>query len=328
MKITVFGCKNTTLHFCRTLHKKGFTISLVTISPESGKKNNVAGYEDLTKWPDLFDEIYVAETYALKSDTDHQHFVDHSPNDVGFCIGWQRIIPSNVLEQFKFGVFGMHGSSKDLPYGRGRSPMNWSIIEGRKWFYTNLFRYLPGVDDGPILDTITFSIQPSDTAETLHYKNTLSMINLVLKNFESIISGTASLKKQPKVTPTYYSKRQAKDGTIDWSDDIYNIDRLIKAVAPPFYGAIGYIKGREIKLYRAEVFYTDAENNPFLSNDVGEIVDVFPNGKFLVRCSGGVLIVHDYDKGALKSLDPHTFFDHQPSPFLGFQRNDHGFFDI
>ena len=47
----------------------------------------------------------------------------------------KRLIPIDILEQFSVGAFGMHGSSMDLPLGRGRSPLNWSLIEGRKFFY-------------------------------------------------------------------------------------------------------------------------------------------------------------------------------------------------
>ena len=28
-------------------------------------------------------------------------------------MGWQRIIPTEVLECFEYGVFGMHGSSRN-----------------------------------------------------------------------------------------------------------------------------------------------------------------------------------------------------------------------
>ena len=107
-----------------------------------------------------------------------EYFKQNSPY-IGFAIGWQRLIPENILNCFECGVFGMHGSSQDLPFGKGRSPMNWSLIEGRKWFYTNLFKYENGIDNGDIIGKDCFSIQESDTAETLHYKNLLSFFNIL-----------------------------------------------------------------------------------------------------------------------------------------------------
>ena len=68
--------------------------------------------------------------------------------------------------------------------------MNWSIIEGRKYFYTNLFKYNPGVDDGDIVDTVKFSITSKDNAETMHYKNMISMKFLILKNLSDFFNNT------------------------------------------------------------------------------------------------------------------------------------------
>ena len=76
---------------------------------------------------------------------------------------------------------------------------------------------------------------------------------------------------------------------------------------------------------RAAIFYTDIETHPFKEAKFGQVVDVFPNNKFLVRCSGGVLLVHDY-KGASPAVGSN--FDISDSPFKRFKRNDYGFFDI
>ena len=129
----------------------------------------------------------------------------------------------------------MHGSSQNLPFGKGRSPLNWSIIEGRKHFYTNLFKYNSGIDSGPILDTVCFSILPHDNIETLHYKNTLAMVQIISRNLKMFKSGKLILKTQKNIHSTFYPKRDPEDGEIDWNDNINNIDRLIKAVTTPFF---------------------------------------------------------------------------------------------
>ena len=56
-------------------------------------------------------------------------------------MGWQRLIPDNILSSTKIGIFGMHGSSEGLPKGRGRSPLNWSLILNYKYFSTSLIKY-------------------------------------------------------------------------------------------------------------------------------------------------------------------------------------------
>ena len=324
MLIHLFGCKDTTLHITRALNKQGFEVSLITIPPDIALKNEVAGYLDLTLHKEEYKQIHTLQSYSIKDKRDIDFFYNHDFK-LAFCIGWQRLIPSNVLKQFKLGVHGMHGSSRNLPFGKGRSPMNWSIIEGRKWFSTNLFKYKVGVDNGPIVDTITFSINNLDTAETLHFKNTLSMCAIIKKNIESLVTGKVIYKIQElEKHSTFYPKRNPLDGLIDWRDDVFNIDRLIRAVAPPFYGAIALKNKRELKIFRSSIFYTDIESHPFIKSLFGEVVDIFPNGKFLVRCSGGVILFHDFNGIDIELGD---VLDECETPFLKFPRNIYGYFD-
>ena len=78
-------------------------------------------------------------------------------------------------------------------------------------------------------------------------------------------------------------------------------------------------------IYRASIFFTDVEDHPFIESSIGEIVDVFPSNKFLVRCSNGVLIVHEYSGPTPQATD---CFLCQESPFTRFSRNEYGFFDV
>lgn len=325
MNVILFGCKDTTLHVARFLKDLCDTVTLVTISPQKGKEQEVAGYVDLVPYASLFEKIHIAKRYDLKSDDDLS-FLKSIQCDLGIAVGWQRLVPPEILQLFSVGVFGMHGSAQDLPFGRGRSPMNWSIIEGRGWFYTNLFRYQAGVDDGPIMDTDCFSINESDTAESLHYKNTLSLIKLLRDNWHHFERGELNLKQQKAGHGSYYPKRNPSDGLIDWADAIANTERLIRAVTRPFYGAFSYLDAHEVRIYRASVFYTDLETHQFKDKAYGEVCDVFPNGKFLVRCNGGVLLVHEHESD-VAPLVRGQILESPQEKLRTFPRNRHGFFD-
>ena len=326
MKMKLFGCKDTTLHISKFLNELNIEIDLITISPEVAKKHDIAGYADLTKHKKLFNSIYLSSSYNLLDKNDVGYFNELKDCDLALCIGWQRLIPSYILKLFSTGIFGMHGSSRNLPFGKGRSPMNWSIIEGRKFFTTNLFKYQNGIDNGPIIDSVTFSINENDTAETLHYKNTISMCSILEKNFNALKANDFISKEQNnKDGGSLYPKRDPSDGIIDWRDDIYNIEKLIRSVTNPFFGAIAYNNKKELKIYRASIFYTDLEEHPFKSSEFGEVLEVFPNQKFLIRCSGGVLIIHEYSNfNLLKG----TILSEKKSPFYKFKRNIYGFFDV
>ena len=100
---------------------------------QKNKKIIIPDYYDLKKeFGDSID-VYQVNRYDLKDKSDIQKIKDFKI-DIAFCIGWQRLIPAEILSSVSVGIFGMHGSSQNLPKGRGRSPMNWSIIENRKYF--------------------------------------------------------------------------------------------------------------------------------------------------------------------------------------------------
>ena len=257
-KVAVFGCKTTTLFLLDALRDFLDVSVVVTISPQMGSKAEVADYADVRSHCEKHGiDCYTAASYSLKNEADQKWFAAN-PVDVGFVAGWQRLLPAEVLATFSVGVFGMHGSADDLPIGRGRSPMNWALLEGRTHFFTNLFKYDPGVDSGDVLDTFVFSIKATDTAETMHFKNVLAMKALVQKNEDVLMRGTPELKRQrDDLTPTYYPKRSPADSEIDWSSDVGQIEAHIRAVAPPFNGAFSAIGGANIRILRAAIFETD-----------------------------------------------------------------------
>ena len=205
--------------------------------------------------------------------------------------------------------------------------MNWSLIEGRKIFYTNLFKYKAGADDGDVIDTIGFGINDQDTAETLHYKNTLSMVEMIKRNAARFESGELDYQMQDdSVTPTYYPKRAPDDSLIDWNAPIDNIERFIRGVAPPFNGAFTFYGDTRISIFRAAIFELDSGSLGFKTARWGEIIEVFGNGKFLVR-PWGILIIHDFVADELV-LSPGMRLGSGARSVKYFPRNVHGGHDL
>ena len=228
----IFGCKHTTKFLIESLSDKMIIDYLITIDEEKGKKFDVADYCDLTETANKYGiNVYKSKTYSLKRKEDIE-YINSLNIDIAFVAGWQRIVPGKILDGMSIGSFGMHGSSMDLPLGRGRSPMNWSIIEGRNYFYTNLFKYDSGVDSGDVLDTFKFDITHRDTAETMHFKNTLAMKYLIERNLDKLSSGDFTLKKQKDITPTYYPKRTPRNLSKPEAPDHF-ISLLINFITMP-----------------------------------------------------------------------------------------------
>ncbi|SMO35951.1 methionyl-tRNA formyltransferase [Solitalea koreensis] len=321
-KIAVFGCKQTTKFILDALGDKVPVSLLITIDPYLARENEVADYYDFSEIGNLV-KVYSAQSYSLKSQGDI-NFINAQQIDIAFVIGWQRLLPESILDNLTIGAFGMHGSSLNLPLGRGRSPMNWSIIEDRKVFYTNLFKFNSGIDSGDIVDSFKFTITERDNAATMHFKNTLAMKYLIEKNLAKLLKNEQLLHKQPAIIPTYYPKRNPDDSLIEWDRDLYYIERFIRAVTKPFNGAFSFLNGEKMVIFQSQPF--DVHEFGYDNEEPGTIVEVLTNEAFLVKCFGGLLLVTDFVfKGLLKRG---MRFGNNGTIVTDFQLNKFGFYDI
>jgi len=314
-KVAVVGCKHTTKDLILGLRREGYLIDhCLTLDPDKGKEHKVAGFYDLR--PFLKESgipFTTAKTYSLKDIEDKQRLLDLEL-DMLLVAGWQRLIPDWWLEKLSVGAFGMHGSSKPLPHGRGRSPMNWSLIQNKNIFYTHLFQYKAGVDDGPIVGVQTFDITPFDTCLTLHFKNMISMTKLASENLPDLLTGKARLLPQNTEGATYYPKREAEDGLIFWEDKTFDIYNHIRAVTDPFPGAFTYLNNepsKKIIIWEAIPFDTHLK---WPKSSPGLILEVFFDGKFVVKTGDSTLLVTGYEGHTFTDQDVGLILSHLNLP--------------
>jgi methionyl-tRNA formyltransferase len=295
-RLGVVGCKHTTRDFIVGLSRAGVTIDhCVTIGPEKAIQQRVAGYYDLRPFLEARRVPYtVAETYSLKRDVDADRLLALRL-DCLLVMGWQRLLPDWWLSSLSVGAFGMHGSFKPLPHGRGRSPMNWSLLQGRTVFFTHLFQYLPGVDDGPVVGAQMFDLTPFDTALTAHFKNMLASIRLCAEHLTPLMTGEAILTPQPNEPASFWPKREEEDGIIYWSDTTTDIYNLVRAVTRPFPGAISYLDDDRNKLIRVWRAIPFDSHLTWPTARPGEIVEVFYDGSFVVKTGDLSLLVLEAD---------------------------------
>lgn len=285
----------------RMINEKTIKVDyLVTLSPSQAKLNHVSGYYNYKKFSQNHKiPIYYPESYKLDTEKDINFFKSNN-FDLMFMGGWQRLIPETVLKLFKIGSLGFHGSSELLPKGKGRSPINWSIIEGKKKFILHLFFLDKDVDNGDIIDILEFDINEFDTCKSLYYKVAIAGRNLIQKNIVSIISKTYTSKPQIGQS-SYYPKRSPKDGLINWEEkDVYEIYNLIRGITKPYPGAFTYLGGQEFKIWKAVVFDTKLTFKKAL---IGQVVEVFSDNSFLINCKKGSLLVDSFDGPKVKLGD-------------------------
>jgi len=297
LKLAILGSKGTTLDLIAGLHQAGTCPidAVVTLNADTARRNNVAFFRgsDIAAYcGEGGIRLYETRSYGL-SDPADLAFFERERFDLLCVLGWERLIPPDVLGMLGKFACGMHGSAFGLPRGRGRSPMNWSIITGQSRFITYLFRYTPGIDDGDIVGSRVFEINEHDTIESLHQKNRIAMLQLLSECLPKIAAGEVAFAPQPPGLPTYYPKRIPEDGLIDWTASTQAIHRLIRAVAPPYPGAFAHCEGRRIGILAAQPF--DAALFP-PSIAGGTIVDVSTARRsFVVKTADGSLLVTEFD---------------------------------
>ena len=54
-------------------------------------------------------------------------------------------------------------------------------------------------------------------------------------------------------------------------------------------------RAEKVIIWRASIFETDLVNYDYLEDPIGTILEVFLNDKFLIKCRGGILLVHEFN---------------------------------
>lgn len=300
-KVVVFGVKDTSENIVSFIQENICPVDLViTISPEVTKRNQVSGYKGLSGLTEKYGiPVHEADSYFL-TDEKTQKFLAENEFDIGISMGWQRLIPPSVLDRFAYGIYGFHGNCGYLPFGRGRSPLNWSIILGDTRFNLNMFRYDEKADSPNVFATEMFSLTPHDNIRTATYKNMICSKRLIRKLLKAYEEGNVTVRTDSKDFDSWYTKRTAVDGKVDFHARTREIYNLIRGVTAPFPGAFAFVNGEKITIWEAHPF---DEMMDFSAYAPGQVIDIF-DGKLIVRTVDGSLLIDRFEcDRQIKPLD-------------------------
>tara|TARA_B100001093_G_C26832549_1_gene1016795 strand:- start:1700 stop:2641 length:942 start_codon:yes stop_codon:yes gene_type:complete len=290
VNVAVIGCRSNTKFFVDFLIKEEININhIITISNNTAKLNEVPDYFQFKEFNQKIN-IYEHENYTLKN-FPKNILKEISKCEVCFCIGWQRIIPQNILSAFSFGVFGMHATEKKLPIGKGRSPINWAIINGAKKLYGNIIKYDDDADNGQIYSSSVVDIIPNDNIHTIQQKLSLIFSIEAIKIVKETISGYIPLVNQNKYySDFFYSKRSEKDGLIklDWT--VKKICDFVRAQTFPYPGAFFATNLGEFKVWACQEF-SIPDATLFQKFKNGEIIGNFSDKSIIVNCVDGLVLL-------------------------------------
>jgi len=212
-----------------------------------------------------------------------RHAVAEARPDVIFSFYYRSLLPGTILDLAPRGAFNMHGSL--LPHYRGRAPTNWAVLRGERETGATLHEMVAKADAGRIVDQQAVPILPDDTAREVFDKVTVAAEIALDAVLPALAAGTAPRRPQNLAEGSYFGGRSAKDGRIDWRRNARQIHDLVRAVAPPYPGALTYVAQWPARILSTRVVdETSQTDMPALRVRNGVIhADCGGGGRLLVR---------------------------------------------
>jgi len=212
--------------------------------------------------------------------------------EVIFSFYYRNLLSGDILAIPSVGSFNLHGSL--LPAYRGRSPVNWVLVNGEQRTGVTLHHMLKAPDAGDIVGQKEVAIEFVDTAYTLYQKLCGKAKELLKEVLPLIKKGTAPRFPQDLKQGSYYGGRKPEDGKIDWNWPVMKIYNLIRAVTEPFPGAITYLPEGE-KMF---IWWALPEKESLSHGPAGTVV--FEKDHVYVRASDGRLKLLDIGVGKVR----------------------------
>lgn len=169
--------------------------------------------------------------------------------DFFFSFMFRQLLSRELLDVPSRGAFNLHPSA--LPKFRGRSPINWVLIEGEDETGVTLHHMVEKPDRGDIVGQRRFPIAEEDTALTLHRRATAEARLLFREVYPMLREGRAARTPQDPSQASYYGGRRPEDGQIDWNWPARRIYNLVRAVTHPYPGAFTTRGGLKIFVWWA-----------------------------------------------------------------------------
>jgi len=199
--------------------------------------------------------------------------------DIIFSFYYRSLIRTPILDIPPAGCLNLHGSF--LPKYRGRSPINWVLVNGERETGVTLHYMTPRPDDGDILCQKRIEISDGDTARSLHEKAAKTTSEMLDEILPLIVEGTAPRDPQDHSKASYYGGRSPEDGEIDWSGSVAEVRGLVRAVTRPFPGAFSHVGDRKCFIWMV----TEVEDRGGGSRS-GTILSVDP---LVIACGKGAV---------------------------------------
>ncbi len=240
--------------------------------------------------------IVAVETSKLRDAAVQARLRDAAP-DLGVMVYVNDLIPIEVLNLPHLGTIQYHPSL--LPKHRGRSSINWAIINGDKTTGASIFWPDAGWDTGPLLLQREVEIGADDTTGSLYYDKLYPLgIEMILESVRLVREGKAPRTAQDESQATYEKPAEDQLVRIDWRRPAQQVYNLIRG-CDPSPGAWTRLEGSKVRV-------TDARLRAGVSPGAGVVASVGDDG-VLIGAQGGAILARKLAAASGPAAPAHEF---------------------
>ena len=150
--------------------------------------------------------------------------------DIAAVIAYGNILPKAVLDAIPLGWYNLHFSN--LPKWRGAAPAQRAIWAGDPTTGADVFKVGEGLDDGPVVATMSVDLTGRETAGELLERLAIEGAPMYVDALAAVADGTATFTPQRHEDAAYAHKITVEDAHIDCAQPADAIDRQIRACTP------------------------------------------------------------------------------------------------
>lgn len=174
-------------------------------------------------------------------------WLDQFQPDLGVMAFVTAILPERVLRAPTEGTIEYHPSL--LPRHRGRSAINWALIQGDQVTGLTIFWVDRGVDTGPILLQEEVAIGPDDTMGSLYFERLYPMgLEALKESVRLVAAGNPPRIEQDESLATYEPPCEDEHAAIEWAAGANQTYNLVRGTNPR-PGAHTAWQGRVLRIF-------------------------------------------------------------------------------
>jgi methionyl-tRNA formyltransferase len=246
LRVVFLGTPEFSVASLDAIIKAGFEVVAVVTAPDKPAGRGMKLTASAIKQFAVAHHIPVLQPVKLKDPAFIEELRSYKA-DIQVVIAF-RMLPEVVWNMPPKGTVNLHASL--LPDYRGAAPINWAIINGETESGVSTFFLKHEIDTGDVILMEKAPITPEKTAGDLHDELMQIGAKTIVETLKRVESGNYTPIPQKSGSTKLAPKIYTADCIIDWNKPSVDIYNRIRGLSP-FPGAITYLNGKLLKVYKA-----------------------------------------------------------------------------